>query len=74
MNATLAAYGHAGCLAQLEESREALRALAAAGHQVLDLEGLAEHRGSAFGARGAQPSMAMYSSFCGRTVWTMWSM
>ena len=25
-------------------------------------------------SRATQPSMAMYSSFCGRTVCTMWSM
>ncbi len=34
---------------------EVLKALAAAGEQVLDLEALAHHKGSAFGALGQQP-------------------
>jgi len=35
---------------------ELLARVAARGHQVLDLEGLAGHRGSLFGAQGEQPS------------------
>jgi len=43
-----------------------LRALVKQGAQVLDLEGLAAHRGSAFGALGgaAQPSNAAYETTC----------
>lgn len=37
-----------------------LSRLAARGHQVIDLEGLANHRGSLFGARGAQPSQKAF--------------
>ncbi|WP_245727282.1 tRNA 2-selenouridine(34) synthase MnmH [Paracoccus isoporae] len=37
-----------------------LHRLAAMGHQIVDLEGLAHHRGSLFGARGAQPSQKMF--------------
>ena len=39
---------------------ELLARLAARGVQVIDLEGLAHHRGSLFGARGAQPSQRMF--------------
>ncbi len=39
-----------------------LHHLAEAGAQVLDLEGLAEHRGSLFGGLGAQPSQKMFES------------
>ncbi|MDO5644052.1 MAG: tRNA 2-selenouridine(34) synthase MnmH [Paracoccus sp. (in: a-proteobacteria)] len=34
--------------------------LAARGHQVIDLEGLARHRGSLFGTRGAQPGQKLF--------------
>lgn len=37
-----------------------LNRLAARGHQVIDLEGLANHRGSLFGAMGDQPSQKMF--------------
>ncbi len=37
-----------------------LSRLAARGHQVIDLEGLANHRGSLFGAQGDQPSQKMF--------------
>ena len=37
-----------------------LNRLAARGHQVIDLEGLANHRGSLFGAMGAQPSQKLF--------------
>lgn len=37
-----------------------LHLLAVRGVQVIDLEGLANHRGSLFGARGAQPSQRMF--------------
>lgn len=37
-----------------------LTRLAARGHQVVDLEGLANHRGSLFGHMGAQPSQKMF--------------
>ena len=37
-----------------------LARLAALGHQVIDLEGLAHHRGSLFGAMGAQPSQKSF--------------
>ena len=58
-----------------------LKALAAQGEQVLDLEGLANHRGSLFGALGlaAQPSPALFDSLMyhqlanmdlSRPVWT----
>ncbi|KAH8098481.1 hypothetical protein JL720_1426 [Aureococcus anophagefferens] len=43
----------------------ALGALAAAGRQVLDLEALAKHRGSAFGWRAPQPTNEAYESLCG---------
>ena len=36
--------------------------LAAMGHQVIDLEGLARHRGSLFGAMGGQPSQKAFES------------
>lgn len=39
---------------------EILQLLAARGQQVIDLEGLAHHRGSLFGALGAQPSQKMF--------------
>lgn len=39
---------------------EILHRLAARGHQVIDLEGLANHRGSLFGGMGAQPSQKMF--------------
>ena len=39
-----------------------LRALGEMGAQVLDLEGLANHRGSVFGGVGAQPSQRMFES------------
>ena len=39
-----------------------LHALREAGAQVLDLEGLANHRGSVFGGMGAQPSQRMFES------------
>lgn len=39
---------------------ELLHALAARGIQTIDLEGLANHRGSLFGARGDQPSQKMF--------------
>lgn len=39
---------------------ELLHLLAARGVQVIDLEGLANHRGSLFGGRGAQPSQRMF--------------
>jgi tRNA 2-selenouridine synthase len=39
---------------------ELLHGLAARGVQIIDLEGLANHRGSLFGARGAQPSQKMF--------------
>jgi tRNA 2-selenouridine synthase len=47
-----------------------LEGLAAAGEQVLDLEGLASHRGSAFGAIGlpAQPSHAEFGRRVGAVV------
>ena len=42
---------------------EILQRLAARGHQVLDLEGLANHRGSLFGAMpGGQPSQKLFES------------
>ncbi|MDQ7776471.1 tRNA 2-selenouridine(34) synthase MnmH [Paracoccus aminovorans] len=42
---------------------EILHRLAARGHQVLDLEGLANHRGSLFGALpGGQPSQKLFES------------
>ncbi|CAM3260753.1 tRNA 2-selenouridine synthase [Paracoccus aminovorans] len=42
---------------------EILQRLAARGHQVLDLEGLANHRGSLFGALpGGQPSQKLFES------------
>ncbi len=41
---------------------EILQRLAARGVQTLDLEGLANHRGSLFGAMGAQPSQKMFES------------
>ena len=58
-----------------------LKALAAQGEQVLDLEGLASHRGSLFGALGlaAQPSPALFDSLLhhqlarfdlSRPIWT----
>ena len=58
-----------------------LKALATQGEQVLDLEGLASHRGSLFGALGlaAQPSPALFDSLLhhqlasfdlSRPVWT----
>ncbi|WBU56972.1 tRNA 2-selenouridine(34) synthase MnmH [Paracoccus sediminicola] len=37
-----------------------LHRLAARGHQMIDLEGLAHHRGSLFGAMGQQPSQKMF--------------
>ncbi|MDO5604933.1 MAG: tRNA 2-selenouridine(34) synthase MnmH [Paracoccus sp. (in: a-proteobacteria)] len=37
-----------------------LHRLAARGHQVLDLEGLANHRGSLFGTMGVQPAQRMF--------------
>ncbi|MBA4492182.1 tRNA 2-selenouridine(34) synthase MnmH [Paracoccus sp. S1E-3] len=37
-----------------------LSRLAARGHQVVDLEGLANHRGSLFGHRGAQPGQKLF--------------
>lgn len=37
-----------------------LARLAALGHQVIDLEGLANHRGSLFGGQGAQPSQKAF--------------
>lgn len=39
---------------------ELLHLLVARGVQVIDLEGLANHRGSLFGARGPQPSQRMF--------------
>lgn len=39
---------------------ELLALAAARGAQVIDLEGLANHRGSLFGARGAQPSQKLF--------------
>ncbi|NGM44354.1 tRNA 2-selenouridine(34) synthase MnmH [Rhodobacter sp. SGA-6-6] len=39
---------------------ELLHLLAARGVQVIDLEGLANHRGSLFGGRGRQPSQRMF--------------
>ena len=39
-----------------------LAELAGAGHQVVDLEGLAQHRGSVFGGRGGQPSQKRLES------------
>ncbi len=39
---------------------ELLHLLAERGVQVIDLEGLANHRGSLFGARGGQPSQRMF--------------
>lgn len=39
---------------------EILHRLAGLGGQVIDLEALANHRGSLFGARGAQPSQKMF--------------
>lgn len=39
---------------------ELLQLLAARGVQVIDLEGLANHRGSLFGARGGQPPQRMF--------------
>lgn len=39
-----------------------LKGLAARGHQVIDLEGLANHRGSLFGAMGAQPSQKAFET------------
>ncbi len=41
---------------------EILGRLAARGVQTLDLEGLANHRGSLFGGRGGQPSQKMFES------------
>ncbi len=42
---------------------EILSRLAARGHQVIDLEGLANHRGSLFGARpGGQPAQKLFES------------
>lgn len=41
---------------------EVLARLAARGVQVLDLEGMAEHRGSALGGQGAQPSQKAFES------------
>lgn len=39
-----------------------LRRLAARGLQVIDLEGLANHRGSLFGSRGGQPGQKLFES------------
>lgn len=39
---------------------EILHLLAARGIQIIDLEGLANHRGSLFGSRGEQPSQRMF--------------
>ncbi len=39
---------------------ELLTLLAARGHQVIDLEALANHRGSLFGAMGAQPGQKLF--------------
>ncbi len=39
-----------------------LQRLAARGHQVIDLEGLANHRGSLFGSRGDQPSQKAFET------------
>ena len=39
-----------------------LLGLAARGHQVVDLEGLANHRGSLFGAMGVQPSQKAFET------------
>lgn len=39
---------------------EILHRLAARGHQVIDLEGLANHRGSLFGGMGDQPTQKMF--------------
>lgn len=41
---------------------ELLGRLAQRGHQVIDLEGLANHRGSLFGYQGAQPSQKAFES------------
>ena len=41
---------------------EVLQRLAAAGHQAIDLEGLAHHRGSLFGGRGGQPAQKGFDS------------
>jgi tRNA 2-selenouridine synthase len=41
---------------------EVLAGLAARGVQVIDLEGMANHRGSLFGAMGAQPSQKMFEA------------
>ena len=41
---------------------ELLQLLAGIGLQVIDLEGLANHRGSLFGARGAQPAQTGFES------------
>ena len=41
---------------------EVLHRLAARGHQVIDLEGLANHRGSLFGDRGGQPAQKGFDS------------
>lgn len=41
---------------------ELLGLLALRGVQVIDLEGLAHHRGSVFGARGVQPSQKLFES------------
>ncbi|MBB5516813.1 tRNA 2-selenouridine synthase [Rubricella aquisinus] len=42
--------------------------LAAQGVQVIDLEGLANHRGSVFGARGGQPSQKMFEGYLAQEV------
>lgn len=42
--------------------------LAEAGAQAIDLEGLANHRGSLFGSMGAQPSQKMFESRLAKTL------
>jgi tRNA 2-selenouridine synthase len=41
---------------------EVIHALDALGQQVLDLEGMANHRGSAFGSRGLQPTVEQFEN------------
>ena len=50
---------------------EILHALKAAGQQVVDLEGLANHKGSSFGALGQapQPSQEMFENLLGQALY-----
>ncbi|MDB6453757.1 tRNA 2-selenouridine(34) synthase MnmH [Falsirhodobacter sp. 20TX0035] len=50
---------------------EMLHLLAARGVQVIDMEGLANHRGSLFGAQGAQPSQRLFEGRLAQVLATL---